>query len=80
MDRLHRPSFTLAKGFLSETTRPILIKSHKQRTDYGGTKVYSNGLHHMTKMAAMPIYGENLKKVFFFRIKKQKLGTLKLGI
>ena len=28
----------------------------------GGAKVYINGLGHMTKMAAMPIYGENLKK------------------
>ena len=26
----------------------------------GGTKVYINGLGHMTKMAAMPIYGKNL--------------------
>ena len=28
----------------------------------GGLKVWSNGLGHMTKMAAMPIYGKNLKK------------------
>ena len=28
----------------------------------GGTKVYINGSGHMTKMAAMPIYGKNLKK------------------
>ena len=28
----------------------------------GGSKVYSNGPGHMTKMAAMPIYGKNLKK------------------
>ena len=28
----------------------------------GGTKVCSNGPGHMTKMAAMPIYGKNLKK------------------
>ena len=26
----------------------------------GGTKVCSNGPGHMTKMAAMPIYGKNL--------------------
>ena len=26
----------------------------------GGTKVYINGPGHMTKMAAMPIYGKNL--------------------
>ena len=29
----------------------------------GGTKVYINGPGHMTKMAAMPIYGKNLKKL-----------------
>ena len=28
----------------------------------GGTKVCINGPGHMTKMAAMPIYGKNLKK------------------
>ena len=28
----------------------------------GGMKVSSNGLGHMTRMAAMPIYGKNLKK------------------
>ena len=28
----------------------------------GGMKVCSNGPGHMTKMAAMPIYGKNLKK------------------
>ena len=28
----------------------------------GGTKVCSNGPGHMTKMAAIPIYGKNLKK------------------
>ena len=30
----------------------------------GGTKVCINGPGHMTKMAAMPIYGKNLKKSF----------------
>ena len=28
----------------------------------GGTKVYINGPGHMSKMAAMLIYGKNLKK------------------
>ena len=28
-------------------------------------KVYINGPGHMTKMAAMPIYGKNHKKIFF---------------
>ena len=30
----------------------------------GGTKVYINGLGHMTKMAATPIYGKNLENLF----------------
>ena len=46
----------------SETTGPIEAKFHKEPPRVGGTKVYSNGPGHMTKMAAMPIYGKNLKK------------------
>ena len=30
----------------------------------GGTKVYINGLGHMTKMTATPIYGKNLETSF----------------
>ena len=29
-----------------------------------------NGPGHMNKMAAMPIYGKNLKKIFILRIQK----------
>ena len=36
----------------------------------GGTKVYSNGPGHMTEMAAMPIYGKNLKKNLLIRNQK----------
>ena len=43
----------------------------------GGMKVYSNSPGHMTKMAAMPIYGKNLKKIFS-ETKKQM--PLKLGM
>ena len=44
----------------SETTRPIGAKFHTESPWDGGTKVCSNGPGHMTKMAAMPIYGKNL--------------------
>ena len=44
----------------------------------GGTNIYSNGQGHMTKMAAMPIYGRNLKKIFFSGTKR--LMTFKLGM
>ena len=35
----------------------------------GGTKICLRGLGHMTKMAAMPVYGKNPSKIFFFRTK-----------
>ena len=34
-------------------------KFHVEPPWDGGTKAYSNGPGHMTKMAAMPIYGKN---------------------
>ena len=43
-----------------------------------GTKVCSNGLGHMTNMAAMPIYCKNLKKIFFSGTKRPRI--LKLGM
>ena len=56
-----RPS-TFSKDFSSETTGPISIKFHMQSLDRGGKKVCIFRPGHMTKMAAMPIYGKNLKK------------------
>ena len=43
-------------------TGPIEAKFHMESPWDGGTKVCSNGPGHMTKMAAMPIYGKNPKK------------------
>ena len=48
--------------FSSETAWPIKVKFYVEPPCEGGTKVYINGPGHMTKMAAMPIYGKNLKK------------------
>ena len=45
----------------SETTGLIEAKFHMEPPWYGGTKVCSNGPGHMTKLATMLIYGENLK-------------------
>ena len=53
---------TFSNIFSSETTGPIEAKFHMESPWDGGMKVYSNGPGHMTKMAAMPIYGKNLKK------------------
>ena len=53
---------TFSNIFSSETTGPIEAKFHLAPPWEGGTKVCSNGPGHMTKMAAVPIYGKNLKK------------------
>ena len=46
--------------FFSETALPIKAKFYVEPPWEGGTKVCINGPGHMTKMAAMPIYGKNL--------------------
>ena len=56
-----RPS-TFSIFFSSETAWPIKAKLYVEPPWEGGTKVYINGPGHMTKMAAMPIYGKNLQK------------------
>ena len=53
---------TFSNNFSSETTGPIEAKFYVEPPWEGGTKVYSKGSGHMTKMATMPIYGKNLKK------------------
>ena len=45
--------------------RNCLAKFYVEPPLDGGTKVWSNGLGHMTKMATMTIYGKNLKKIIF---------------
>ena len=45
----------------SETTGPTEAKFHMELPWDGGMKVCSNGPGHMSKVAAMPIYGKNLK-------------------
>ena len=44
----------------------------------GRTKVCSNGPGLITKVAAMPIYGKKLQKIFFFGTRRPM--TLKLGM
>ena len=58
---VRRPS-TISNDFSSETTGPIATKFHIQPPGPLGKKSCSNDLGHMTNMAAMPIYGKNLKK------------------
>ena len=42
----------------------IIVKLHVESPWDRGTKVCSNGPGHMTNMAAIPIYGKNLKKCY----------------
>ena len=60
--RRRRPSSTFSNIFSSETAWPIKAKFYVEPPWEGGMKVCINGPGHMTKMAAMPIYGKNLKK------------------
>ena len=68
-----RPPFS--KIFSSETTRSIKAKFYVEPPWEGGTKVYINGPGHMTKMAAMPIYGKNLKNLLLQNHKSYDLET-----
>ena len=54
-------SVNILKIFSSETTWPIETKFHVELPWDGRMKVWSNGPDHMTKMAAMHIYGKNTK-------------------
>ena len=47
--------------FSLETARLIEDKFHMEPPRDSGMKVCVNGLGRITKMAAMPIYGKNLK-------------------
>ena len=51
--------------FSSETTEPIEVKFHMEPPWKEGTKVYSNGPGHLTKMAAMTICRKKRSKIFF---------------
>ena len=54
--------FTFSNIFSSETAWPSKAKFYVEPPWEGGTKVCINGPGHMTKMAAMPIYGKNIRK------------------
>ena len=64
-------SVTLVQGhsdstfsnFSLETARPIEAKFHVKPPWDEGMKVSTNGLCHMTKMTAMPIYGKTFKNL-----------------
>ena len=68
-----RPLFS--NVFSSETTWPIKAKFYVEPPWEGRTKVYINGPGHMTKMAARPIYGKNLKNLLLQNQKSYDLET-----
>ena len=68
---------TFSNIFSSETTGLIKATFHVEPPWDGGTKICSNGTGHMTKMAAMAIYGKNLKQIFSGT---KRPMTLKLGM
>ena len=53
--------------FFSEIVESFETKFHMRAYGCMGMKICTNKLGHMTKVAAMPIYGKNLKKIFFSR-------------
>ena len=71
-----RPSVRpISNVFFSETAWPIKAKFYVKPPWEGGTKVYINGPGHMTKTAAMPIYGKNLKNLLLQNQKSYDLET-----
>ena len=58
---------------------PIKAKFHREPPWDGETKVCLGGIGHMTKMAAMPIYGKNASKIFFSRTKEISLNLQEIG-
>ena len=56
---------TFSNFFSLETAKPIAAKFHVEPLWDGRTKVCSNDSDHMTNMAAMPIYGKNLKNLIW---------------
>ena len=76
--RCRRRRTPFSNVFSSETAWPIKAKFYMEPPWEGRTKVYINGPSHMTEMAAMPIYGKNLKKIFFSRTRNPMI--LKLGM
>ena len=51
-------------NIFSQTAGPIKAKLYVEPPWEGGTKICSQYLGYMTKMAATPIYGKNPSKIF----------------
>ena len=73
-----RPSSTIVKDLLKNRFAYQSQISNGASVGWGEQKFVRGGLGHMTKMAATPIFGKNLSKVFFSRTKGPM--TLWLGM
>ena len=62
----------------SQTIGPIELKFHVKTPYDKLAKICTKYFGHMTKMAATPIYGKNLLKIFSSRTRRP--GTLRLGM
>ena len=62
----------------SQTIGPIELEFHMKTPYDKSAKINTKYFGHMTKMAAMPIYGKNLLKIFFSRTRRPV--TLGLGM
>ena len=60
---------TYLNFFFLETARPIEAKFYMMPQLDERTKICPNGLGHMTNMAAMHIYGKNLKNHLLWNLK-----------
>ena len=70
-------SIILKHSFLTNYW-PIELKFHVKTPYDKLAKIFTKYFGHMTKMAATPIYGKNLLKIFFFRTRRSV--TLRLGM
>ena len=61
----------------SQTSDPIELKFHVKTPYDKLAKIYTKYFGHMTKMAATPIYGKNLIKIFS---RTSRPVTLRLGM
>ena len=66
---------TFSNFFFLETAWPTEAKFYVEPPLNGGTKVWSNGLGHMTKMATMPIYGKKSKSHLLWNQKVNDLES-----
>ena len=66
---------TFANFFFLETAGPAEAKFHNEPPLDGGMKDCSNGPGHITSMAAMPIYGKNLKNLLLLNQKADDLES-----